>query len=417
MGAEGIMRRNWLIWVFIAGLLTTACSGKEETASATQAVQEAKKVEVATVKREKAIRVSELSGTLQPAEEALVSFEVGGRVVELNRNEGDQVKAGETIARIDSSDYALQVERANAVVEQTGASLAKINNGARQQELIQAKAMLDKAKIAYEKAVEDFKKYEKLYQEKAISRDAYENAQDHLNLVQKDLLAAEQAYSMTVQGARAEDRTMQKSTYDQAVISRQQAALALSKTQLKSPINGTIISKLTSVGQLLGAGTPVYRIGNIDTLKVVLPVPDREISAWKEGETVSLSLYGSKRDGKVTKIFPATNQSTGTIGVEVSVPNPQHDWFAGQVVKASKQITGKEGIFVPVEAVISRGGKNPFVFLHVGGKAVKTEVTVGEMQENYLEITSGLKEGDQLIVKGVDRLFDGDPIELAGGSK
>ncbi|MCI1093108.1 efflux RND transporter periplasmic adaptor subunit, partial [Stenotrophomonas maltophilia] len=99
--------------------------------------------------------------------------------------------------------------------------------------------------------------------------------------------------------------------YNQAVIAKEVAATTLAKTQLRAPINGTIIAKLSSTGTMVSAGTPVYQVGNIDTLKVVLPVPDREISAWKEGETVSLDLYGQKRDGKVVKIFPATNQSTG----------------------------------------------------------------------------------------------------------
>jgi multidrug efflux pump subunit AcrA (membrane-fusion protein) len=128
-----------------------------------------------------------------------------------------------------------------------------------------------------------------------------------------------------------------------------------------------------------------------------------------------MELYGQTRNGKVVKIYPATNQGTGTIGVEVHIGNPRHDWFAGQVVKARKTIQGKEGIYVPVEAVISRGQGDAHVFLNVGGKAVKTAVSIGEINGNRLEIVSGLKEGDKLIVKGVDRLFDGDPIEAAGG--
>lgn len=411
------MNRKWLFLGVVAGLLTTTACSSKEAANVTQAAVETKKVEVASVKREQAERITELSGTLEPTEEALVSFEVAGRLVSLNRKEGDQVKKGDLLAQIDSSAYALQYQQANAVVQQTGAGLQKVNNGARQQELIQAKAMLDKAKIAYDKAQDDFKKYEKLYKENAISKDTYENIQDQLAFAQRDLISAEQAYSLTIQGARAEDRTMQRSTYEQAVISQQQAALSLEKTQLKAPIDGTIISKLSSAGELIGVGAPIYRIGNIQTLKVILPVPDREIRAWKEGEAITLSLYGTERQGKVSKINPATNQSTGTIGVEVTVPNKERDWFAGQVVKASKKIAGKEGIFVPIEAVISRGGDKPFVYLHVNGKAVKTEVTIGEVQDNKVEATSGLKEGDQLVIKGVDRLFDGDPIELAGGNQ
>jgi RND family efflux transporter MFP subunit len=415
-GAGKEMSKQWLASALIFGLLaTTACSGKEPVAA--PAAVETKKVEVAQVKREKAERVSELSGTLLPYEEALVSFEVAGRVVELNRNEGDNVKAGDVLARLDSSDYSLQYARANTSVEQTGATLEKVNNGAREQELIQAKLVVDKATIGYQKAQEDFKRKEALFKQNAISQVEFDNAKDQLDLAQKDLLNAQQAYSLVVQGARSEDRQLNRASYDQAVISKQMAALTLSKTQLRSPISGTIIAKLSSTGSLVGVGTPIYRVGNIDTLKVVLPVPDRDIAFWKEGEIIQVDLYGQKREAKVVKIYPATNQSTGTIGVEVSVPNPKHDWFAGQVVKATKTIQGKAGIFVPIEAVISRGQDNAHVFLFAGGKAVKTPVTIGEISDNKLEILSGLKEGDQLIVKGVDRLFDGDAIELAGGNK
>ncbi|TEB07775.1 Swarming motility protein SwrC [Pelotomaculum schinkii] len=99
---------------------------------------------------------------------------------------------------------------------------------------------------------------------------------------------------------------------------------------------------------------------------------------------------------------------TGTISVEVEVPNPRRDWFPGQVVKASRTAAMKEGLFVPVEAVLSRGEEKPYVFLAVGDKAVKTFVTTGELFNNHLEILSGVKDGDQVVVKGADRLFDGD---------
>ncbi|MCK9909557.1 biotin/lipoyl-binding protein, partial [Microbacteriaceae bacterium K1510] len=138
------------------------CSSKQ-AANPAKTEGETKKVVVESVKKGQSVKLSELSGTLQPNEEAQVSFEVAGRVVELNRNEGDQVKQGEIIGRIDSSDYSLQLAKANTSVEQTGANLQKVNNGAREQERIQAKALQDKAQLAYQKASDDYKKYEKLY--------------------------------------------------------------------------------------------------------------------------------------------------------------------------------------------------------------------------------------------------------------
>jgi len=409
------MKKRWLVPIAVIGLAaTTACSNNPE--ETLPAAQETKQVVVETVKTEQLQQVSELSATLQPWEEALVSFEVSGRVLELDRNEGDNVKAGDLLARVNDKDYELQVASTSAVVQQSAATLNKVQNGAREQEIAQAKLLVDKATIAQQQAQEDFQRIEKLYQEKAISKSDFESMQSRLSLALKDLENAQSAYSLVTQGARSEDKSLSQATYQQAVISKEAASSTLAKTQLRSPIDGTILSKLSSAGNLVSAGTPVYHIGNIDQLKVVLPVPDREISTWKTGETITFDLYGEKREGKVLNIYPTTNKSTGTIGVEVQIENPKHDWYTGQVVKATKSIEGQAGIFVPIEAVISRGKGEAHVFVDKEGKAVKTQVEIGRMIHNKLEILSGLTTGEQVIVKGVDRLFDGDAIEAMGGT-
>lgn len=412
------MKKKWLSLLVISGLVaTTAACSPEENTAAPQATVDAKQVEAATLKLDKVGRISELSATLQPYEEATVSFEVGGTITQLAKKEGDAVKAGEVLASIDSKDYSLQLALADTTVKQTGAVLSKVNNGAREQEVLQSKLLVEKATIGYQKALDDFNRVEKLFKAQAVSQNDLDNVKDALAIAQKDLEAAKQTYSLTTQGARTEDREAQRSTYDQALVAKQQAARTLSKTQLAAPIQGTVLEKLNATGQLVSPGAPVYRIGMIDTLKTVLPVPDYEIGAWKVGDSVEVDLYDQKRTATVAKIYPATNQSTGTIGVEITIPNAKHDWFAGQVIKASKTIEGKTGIFVPANAVISQGEAQPYVFVATGGKAVKTSVTIGQLIQNKLEITSGLKEGDQLVIKGADRLFDGDAIELTGGAK
>ncbi|WP_035100697.1 efflux RND transporter periplasmic adaptor subunit [Aneurinibacillus terranovensis] len=413
------MKKNrMVVLLLVTGVsILTACSGPNPTQQAVSQHVETKKVGLSVVKREKAARLSELTGSLQASEEATISFEVAGRVVQLTYKAGDNVRAGETLAGLDSSDYALQVQKAEALVQQNKAGMDEVDNGARQQELAQAKIGLDKAKAGYEKASDDFKRIKVLYQEGAVSQKDYDDAKYRMDTAQQDLQNTQQAYSLTVAGARPEQREQMQSAYNQAVIGKKEAALTLSKTQLLSPINGTIVEKLISVGQLVNPGTPVYHIAALDPLKVMLPVPDSEISLWKTGDSVTLSLYGQTRSGKVTRIDPTTNQGTGTISVEVSVPNPKHDWVPGQVVKSTREINGKEGIFVPVEAVMSSGEAKPYVFLDKEGKARKTPVTIKDMMNNQLEIVSGLKEGDRIVTKGVDRLFDGDPIEEAGGTR
>lgn len=202
--------------------------------------------------------ISELSGTLVPVEEAVVSFEVAGEIQSLSFQEGDQVKSGEVVAQLTAKDYALQVEMAGASVSQAGASLSKVKNGAREQEKTQAKLAVEAKQISLHQARDDFRRMEQLYKNGAISQLEYENAKNALNLSQKDYDNAQHAYSLVVEGARSEDVASTQASYQSAVVSQSQAAHVLSKTQLTSPINGTILSKLADVGQLASAGTPVY---------------------------------------------------------------------------------------------------------------------------------------------------------------
>ncbi|HBV98738.1 MAG TPA: efflux RND transporter periplasmic adaptor subunit [Desulfotomaculum sp.] len=341
--------------LFLAAAMLTACGGKKDE----QQAEEVKLVKIQTAGIEKITSFSELSGLLEPSEESAVSFEATGRILEMGPKEGDRVGTGDFLARMDATEYSLQVA--------------------------QAGAGLEKASAAYQKAKEDFSRLEQLYNQGALSKSDFEGAQVSFTVAERDYLLAQESYSLVGGG----------------------------KDSLKSPISGTVIARLSAVGQVVAAGTTVYRVGQIENLKVILPVPDREISRWKAGGSVTLSLYQDSREGKVTRVYPATNQGTGTIGVEVTVANNGHDWHPGQVVRARFAADSREGLFIPVEAVLNHGLDKPYVFLASGDKAVKTPVTTGELFNNQLEITSGIKPGDQVVVKGSEMLFDGNTIKEA----
>ncbi|MGG0792851.1 efflux RND transporter periplasmic adaptor subunit [Brevibacillus laterosporus] len=409
-----VQKRFWILLILsLSMIVMTACSKDKE---ATVQPQEAKIVVAEAIKAKTFKEISELSGTLAPKEETTLSFEVAGEVKSLPFKEGDQVKKGDILAQLDSTDYSLQLALAEAHVYGANANLAKVKNGSRDQEVQQAKVAVDAKKIFLEKAQKDYIRMEQLYKSGAIPQTELENVKNALELAKKDFASAQQSYSLVVAGARAEDISSTQASYQGAVVGRNQAAATLAKTQIKAPITGTVLSKLVDVGQLASPGVPVYRIGNITQLKTVLPVPDRDISAWNVGDTVEFTLYEQKRTGKVSKIYPATNEQTGTISVEVVIDNAKHDWFPGQVVSAKRALSQKEGIFVQVEAVFSRGS-GPFVYVIKDGKARKTPVVIGQYVDNFLEITSGLQAGDMLITKGADRLLDGDIVAVGGGKQ
>lgn len=364
---------------------------------------------------------------------------------------------------VSSSDEAIKsaqanIKAANARINSAQASLDTVNKGARQQEKDQAKLAVDRAKDAYNKIKTDANRIQGLYDEGLASKKELDDINLQVSNAQKDLTNAEKSYSMVVEGATKEQRNQAKAgvqeaqaskeqavagvgqskaakgqavsakeqavaakgqaeaVLEQAIISKQQAEHTRSKANLKSPINGVILDKLVSEGQHVNAGEAVYKLGQTDQLKVLLPVPDRDIKDWKVGDKVSVTLYDKDKTGKVTKIYPQTNAGTGTISVEVVIPNNNLEWVPGQVVKANRVSSNNKGILVPIEAVISNGS-DPYVFKVVKGKAVKTNVTTGNLVDNKIHIVSGLKAGERIVVRGGELLLDGDPVETNGGKQ
>lgn len=404
-----------IILIGMVMVFSTACS--KPTATSQNESSQIKEVKVQSTKLESVNKISELSGTLQPMEEATVSFEVSGTVNSVNIKEGSIVNTNDILASIDRKSYEIQVAQAQASVDSASAVLNKAENGARVQELEQSKLRVEDAEASYNQALNDFNRNKTLFEAGAISQSDYEKYQNAMNTAKNNMETAKQAYSLTSEGATAEEKEQAAAGYNQAKSAKEQAELSLQKTSLRSPIKGVVISKYISEGQLISAGTVAYKIGNVDKLKVKLSVPDYEISSWKIGDKITAKLYDDSMEGTVTNIFAATNESTGSINVEVTIDNPDHKWRAGQVVTIKHETETGNSIFVPKKAVISNGNESPYVFLLQDDRAIKTNVKIGTLKNNRLEIKSGIKEEEDIVTDGADRLSDGDKVNVLGSDE
>ncbi|WP_411347215.1 efflux RND transporter periplasmic adaptor subunit [Paenibacillus sp. WLX2291] len=342
------------------------------------------------------------------------------------------------------------VASANAQVESARSQEQGVVDGAREQEKAQARNAVSKAQTAYNQAESAAKRAQSLYDNGLLTQQENEQAQTTFATAKDSLQDAQEQLSLVLEGASSSDRSkaaaavkqaqvgvqsaqasveqasaglqqaqagieQAQASVDQAQVGLDQAQLARSKASLNAPASGVILEKNIAVGQTIAAGSPAFTIGEITKLKVLLPIPDEDISNWKKGQQVSISLYDQQRTGTVTSIYPQTNDNTGTISAEVQIANPQRDWKPGQVVKASRQVQAEKGIMVPVEAVVSTNDE-PYVFKEVKGKAVRTSVKTGAIYNNQLVITSGLKAGDIVVTAGADRLFEGDTIDTTSSS-
>lgn len=464
-------RRSILALAVCSVLLLSACSSKgdsEEKAAERQAVN----VEIAQAQTGSLDALSSLSGKLEPMDEISISFEIGGVIEKMNVDVGDSISSGQVLATLKTTDVQFQVdqaknavlqaeagllsanssvnaaqaniEAANAQINSANASLKQVNDGARKQEKEQARLNVENAKASYNKLQKDFERTKTLYEQGFVSLSEYEAMKLQLENAEKSVRMAEESYSLVLEGATEAQRAAAQASvkqaevaktqaeaakkqaeagriqaqaaYDSAQITLKQAEQSLAKAQLKAPFSSVVLSKEVSAGVQVGSGESVYTIGNIQQLKVLLPVPDQDIKNWAVGNEVTVMLYDEKRTGKVSKIYPMTNAGTGTVNVEVVIPNEKMDWIPGQIVKANLVRSDNVGILVPIAAVLSTGA-DPYVFKVVDGKAVKTPVETGKLVENQIHIVSGLEEGEEIVVRGGELLLDGDPVNAGGGKE
>lgn len=414
-----------VLGLLLATALASACSNQ---AGGAEGAEVAQTVEIVAASLESIADQYALAGTLQAKEEAFIAFEADGRVTKTYVETGDVIEAGDTLASLDALNYELQLERAEAAlgqaeagVNQAKASVASATAGlssAQESRDVLSPNTLSLAQEAYRKAIYDFNKIELMYEEGEVSESDYNGARLMLKQAETDYLNAQAQINQSSTGVASAEATLAQAragleqaeaAYREASAAWEQAKMALDKSALTSPMAGVVLEKFVTTGQLIGRGQSAYRIGDISQLKVVLPVPDQEIRHWSVGQEVQLTLYGESRTGTVHNVYPIATAGSSAVNVEVLLPNPNSDWLPGQVVKAARTSTGKEGILLPIEAVVSAGGE-PYVFKHVDGRAVKTSVALGDLINNRLHVVSGVAPGDEIVMKGASKLFDGDLI-------
>lgn len=221
-----------------------------------------------------------------------------------------------------------------------------------------------------------------------------------------------------------------KAVYDAGGISKQQldqAETALSvqleqtnnlkdNIELRSPIDGVVTARNYDPGDMYSID-PILQVMQINTLKVTASVSEQYFPYIKTGmpAEIRVDMYsGRVFEGKVTLIHPAIDVATRTFNVEISIPNAKAELRPGMFSRTKLHFGTTRGIMVEDIAVQKQVGSND-KYLYVAaadGKAERRNVFTGRQKGKQIEITNGIEEGDEIIVAGISRLFDGTPIEV-----
>jgi membrane fusion protein (multidrug efflux system) len=188
----------------------------------------------------------------------------------------------------------------------------------------------------------------------------------------------------------------------------------ISRTEVRAPFSGTIGLRNVSPGGYLSPSTPIATLVNIDPAKITFAVPEKYLPLIKDGGKISFKTESSDKTYRavVYAIEPNIDVNSRTITVRARAANPDGALKAGGFVKinfALDQIP--KTIMVPTQSVIP-DIKNNNVFVVDSGMAVTRKVTTGIRTDTQIEITSGLKEGDSVIVSGIIQLRPKAPVKI-----
>jgi HlyD family secretion protein len=218
-----------------------------------------------------------------------LAFRVPGRIAELRLEEGETVRAGALLARLDGRSYQDSVRAAEAEVARRSAALAKLQAGARPAEIAQARARVSEQQADLDNLKRSLARNEALVRSGATTQVAYDNAKTAVEAAGARLDSASKALELTRQGARREDIAEASAALEVARANLGAAQTALADTELVAPSDGVISSRVRERGAIAGAGDVVY------VLSLQKPIWARVY--------VSESLLGRVRPGMQVSVF------------------------------------------------------------------------------------------------------------------
>ncbi len=290
-----------------------------------------------------------ISGNIEGYKTVRLGFMVAGKIDFIAANEGQVISKGELLSSLDPASYAIAKELADIQVNQV------------QDEYDRLKLMHDNNSLSES----DFAKI-----------------------------------NYGLQQAKAQQKLHTKN---------------LSDTKLYSPIEGVLLKKLGEVGEITGVGIPLLVVSDIRKIKVNAYIPENELQNIKIGQKakVLISSLNEPYEGKITEVGSAADPASRAFSVKIEIDNPKMLIRPGMIAEVTiASDNKKEVLVIPVEAIQHDFNDQSFVYVvdNKLNKAFRRNVSLGQLFNDKIEITSGLSENEIVVTGGQQKLVDGSLI-------
>lgn len=351
-----------LLSIFILSLFTmVSCSDKKSSSDKSVASKNEQKktkkkeaslpVEATLLSRGRIQLTYNTITTLEAENEAFVVARTNGIIEKIIVEEGDHVKKGQILAQLDVEQLRLEAEQLNA-------TLKKLENELHRQQ------QLFKRRLGSSDALDK-------------ARFEYESQQAQYNL----------------------------------------SKLKIRYATIRSPINGVVSERLVKTGNLVSINDKLFKITDPESLAAILHLPEKELINIKKQQQVFLQVDAFDKEvmqGVVERVRPIIDTDTGTFKVTVKINNRHEKLKAGMFGRISIVFdTHDNALLLPQQAIITQDNRS-HVFTVQKNEAIQTPIKTGYSQNGFVEVTSGLKDHDVVVVTGQQILKHKSKVEIVG---
>jgi RND family efflux transporter MFP subunit len=340
-----------------------------------------------------------LSGEFRPFQEVDVHAKVAGYIRVIRVDVGDHVRQGQVMA-------VLEVPELKAELQGTDAAARRSKDAVRR-----AKSDLQRAQSVHDATHLNYARLKDASATRPgiIAQQELDDAEAKDKEAEAQISAAEAALS------EAENQ------FDVSVANQQQYTALSDYTNIVAPFDGVVTKRYADTGALVQAGTssstqamPVVRVAETDVFRLILPVPESAVPEVHLGSSVQVKVPALNRsfEGKVARFADAVDQETRTMHTEVDVKNPKGKLVQGMYAEIFLVLTQKDSaLTVPIQAVVRNGSEATILIVNAQNRIEERKVELGMESNNRIEIVSGVKEGERVLIGSRSEFRVGDHVD------
>ncbi len=353
---------------------------------------------------------------------ASIGFELSGRLVRLQVDEGDRVDAGDVLAVIDTRNTIAQRDAQRSELASARARLEELRRGPRAEVIARARAEVQRTEAEHSNWTRKLAKRSELFERGVAAEEEYDDAVYATRAAAAALEAARQRLAELENGTRPEQIAAQQALVEQLEAALRNTEILLDKSTLRAPFGGQVARRTMDEGQVVAPGTTIFRIVEDDALEARVGVPGRLAGRFRTGDQHVLRVGSLELAGTVRAVLPEVDASTRTVTVVFTLhadaattrPRP------GQIARLAwpTPVAG-DGFWLPLPA-LTKGSRGLWSCFVADAEATdgtarieRRAVEVLHVDNERAYVRGVLRDGERVVAAGVERIVPGQIVELA----